>query len=111
MQALLNHIETARQQPHHVRKQIAFVVAGGVATLVALVWVGLSMAMGSFDLKGPTSFGQGTYPADGSSTNTQLASVGAALPSTAESSKPHIEIVDVAPAKSDIKTEKTYIPF
>ncbi len=107
---ILAHIDTARRQPHHVRKQIAYVVAGAGAGLIAFIWIGFSLAMNSFALSGPTSFGQGA-PAVENASGAQLAAVGAALPSAAESSKPRIEIVDAAPAVSGIQSEKTYLPF
>jgi hypothetical protein len=110
MKTIFAHIEQAKAHPHHVRKQIAFLVAGAGAGLVAFIWIGLSLAMDSFALKGPTSFGQGTNAQENAS-GTQLAAVGAALPSVAESTKPRIEIVDAMPTAPKVQTENTYIPF
>lgn len=111
MKTLLHHIEQAKGHPHHIRKQIAYVIAGAGAGLVAFLWLGISLATDSFALSGPTSFGQGTsFAIDNASSGTQLAAVGSAIP--IDDDRPRIEIVDAVMKSSPVQeSEKTFIPF
>lgn len=45
-------LDAIRDKPHHVRQRVAFGLAGGVTAVIALVWLGASLATGAFAIKG-----------------------------------------------------------
>jgi hypothetical protein len=113
MQRIIRHVEKVREQPHHIRKQVAFGAAGAITGLIALVWVGISLSMGAFAIEGSDfakSTGQST---DGLTTsapgNTNLAGAAAALESEEAS---EIEVVPTStPTTTKPTVEPTTIPF
>jgi hypothetical protein len=52
MKTLSHHINTVKAQPHHVRKRVAFAAAFVTAAVIALIWLGASLATGAFAIKG-----------------------------------------------------------
>lgn len=109
MQVLFDSIEHVKTKPHHVRRQVAFVVAGGVAGLIGLVWLVGSLSMGTFALK-PNSFADvGTQPGVYSDiSSSQVAGVAAA--NASDEQEDAIVVVD-APKPSSKGAEQTVIPF
>lgn len=115
MQRIIRHIERVKEQPHHVRKQVAFGAAGALTGLIALVWVGASLSMGAFAIDGSDfakSTGQGdatgitTVPAG----NPNLAGAAAALEEDGDAAR--IEIIPAATTTSAKPVvEQTTIPF
>ena len=114
MQRIIHHVNRVKAQPHHIRKKVAFGVAGGVTGLVALVWVSASLATNTFAIQG-SQFADSTgeqfvekVGPDGS----QLAGAAAAL--SGEDNTPRIQIVNVtstvAPATTTSDT-RTMISF
>ncbi len=57
MATFTHHLERARAQPHHVRKQMTFIVAIGITALIALLWVIYALTSGTFAIQG-TSFAE-----------------------------------------------------
>lgn len=113
MQRVFDHIDRIKEQPHHIRRQIAFTVAFGVAALIGLVWLMGSLAMGSFAL-GNTNFADATGAApvqsSGGPDNSQLAGAAAAAPNTGAAAPAHIEIIDASTSTAP-QPEQTVIPF
>jgi len=113
MKTIFNHIERIREQPHHVRKQVAFASAAVGTALIALVWLAGSIGTGTFALKGDSAAGQEAAAAvAGTGAEIQnLAGAGAALPRS-EDSPAYIEIIDSSPAATGKKqAEQTTLPF
>lgn len=114
MKRIIHHVNRVKEQPHHIRKQVAFTVAGSVTGLVALVWLSASLATNSFAIQG-TQFADavGEQPVETVGPNgSQLAGAAAALES--EDSTPRIQIVNVTPAATPAATstdDRTIIPF
>ncbi len=114
MRRIIHHVNRVKEQPHHIRKKVAFSVAGGVTGLVALVWLSASLATNSFAIQG-SQFADavGERPVeqvgpDGS----QLAGAAAAL--SGEDNTPRIQIVNVTPTTASATTTsdtRTVIPF
>lgn len=113
MQVILNHIETVKEKPHHIRRQVAFAVAGGLAAFIGLVWLIGSLSLGAFAIKGSTfadAAGEGSFtPSEYGDGTSQLAGAAAARLNSAESAR--IEIVDVPAASKKSQQEQTIIPF
>ena len=117
MKSFFDHLETVKAQPHHVRKRVTLLTAGGIASLVGVIWLGSSLATGAFALPN-TSFAQSTgYDASiatASSTtggNSQLAGAAAAL---GDSTAPaHIVIINTATSAPTAASQsgQTTIPF
>lgn len=112
MKSLSHHINTVKSQPHHIRKQVAFVAAAGCAVLIGIIWAGASLATESFALHG-SSFADAVGASGaakvgaGVQRNTLLAAPAAA---SGEASPAHIEIVD-KPVVTPPASEPTVIPF
>jgi hypothetical protein len=114
MQRIIHHVNRVKAQPHHIRKKVAFSVAGSLTGLVALVWLSTSLATNSFAIQG-SQFADavGDQPVekvrpDGS----QLAGAAAAL--SGEDSTPRIQIVNVTSptaAATTTSDTRTVIPF
>lgn len=113
MKTIFEHIEHAKTKPHHIRKRIAFGIAGGASAFLALVWFVGGLSFGSFAIQGSTFADNGEVPSvvTASENGTpNVAGAAAALPSADEPAR--IEIVDTsvsAPAKRT--PEQTTIPF
>ncbi|OGG93974.1 hypothetical protein A2609_02425 [Candidatus Kaiserbacteria bacterium RIFOXYD1_FULL_47_14] len=118
MRTIFEHIENAKQKPHHIRKRIAFASAAGVSALIAFVWFAGSLATGSFAVRG-TSFAdagvQGGIETTSGGSGYDSASSGIAGAAAALQNKnasAHIEIVDTASSTRPVrKAEQTTIPF
>jgi hypothetical protein len=120
MKTVSEHIDTLKQQPHHIRRQVAFGTAAGITGLVALVWLVGSVTTGVFAIQA-TSFAQSTgaeansaASADTVPSTSQLAGAAAAVPSSNEANTPaHIEIVNTASASAPTSSPdtQTVIPF
>ena len=118
MKTIREHIEYVKGQPHHVRRRIAFGIAGVGAGLIAFVWLSSSLYTGAFAVQGSSfadATGQSGIEATGGANNNggnsqNLAGAAAALP--AVNVPAHIEIIDAASStKAAKKAEETTIPF
>lgn len=109
MKVILDHIERVKKEPHHVRKQVAFAAAGTLTALIAVVWLGGSLATGVFALK-PTSFAESTGNATITASPGGTAQVAGVAAAGAANTAARIEIMDVA-SSSVKKAEPTTIPF
>ena len=114
MKTIFDHIEYVKGKPHHVRKQVAFGVAGGISTLIALVWLVGSFSTGAFAIQGSNfamSTNQENTVATTSAFGSQgLAGVGAAA-ALKDNTPAHIQIVETAPAAKVVKPDPTILPF
>lgn len=113
MKNIFDHIEHVQGKPHHVRRRVAFLAAGGATGLIALVWLAGSLSSGAFAITG-SSFAESTgqAPAGAVTASPNLAGAAAALPSAAAGTPARIEIVDAASSTSgQKKAEQTVIPF
>ncbi len=113
MRRIIHHVNRVKEQPHHIRKKVAFSVAGGATGLVALVWLSASLATNSFAIQGSQfadAVGQEPVEKVGPD-GSQLAGAAAAL--SGEDDSPRIQIVNVTPAASSATTsdDRTIIPF
>lgn len=114
MKSLTEHIEHVKTKPHHVRKRVAFGVAGGVTGLIGLVWLAGSLSFGLFAIK-DHNFAEstGAVPVITTSNAPDTSKLaGAASAFTTGSQTAHIEIVDTTPSVTpNKKAEQTVIPF
>ncbi len=109
MQVIFDSIENVKAKPHHVRRQVAFTIAAGVAGIIGLVWLAGSLAMGSFAIQ-PGSFADAGLSQDGSPVVSSSQVAGVAAAGARDESTDTIVVVD-AP-KAPLKTaEQTVIPF
>ena len=113
MKTIFEHIEHIKTKPHHIRKQMAFSIAGGVTALVALVWLVGSLSLGVFALSGSSfadSAGEGSAIVTSGPGTSNVAGAAAAVPEV--NAPARIEIVD-SPASTvnQKKAEPTIIPF
>ncbi len=114
MKTISEHIDTIREKPHHIRKQVAFGAAGGITAVIALVWLTANAAVGTFAIKTSTFPGAEEQPAVITTTpegNSNLAGAAAALDKNAPV---HIEVVNTAtstPVVSNGGAEQTVLPF
>lgn len=116
MKSIFDHIDRAKEQPHHIRKNIAFGAAAGATALIAFVWLAGSLYVGTFAIKA-TSFAESTgqtqvvIVAEPGSSGENLA--GAAAPLLKTSAPARIEIVDTASSstKNAQPVEQTILPF
>ncbi|MDP2652295.1 MAG: hypothetical protein Q8O94_04105 [bacterium] len=116
MKTILEHVEYARSKPHHIRKRIAFGIAGGMSALVALVWFVGNLSFGTFAIQGSTfadsTGGEPVITTDGTTKNSASGLAGAAAALPDEDVPAHIEIVDTTPKTPAKNTaEQTTIPF
>ncbi|HVW83011.1 MAG TPA: hypothetical protein VHC68_03680 [Candidatus Paceibacterota bacterium] len=63
MKPLAHHLAAVRAKPPHVRKQIAFALAGGATALIALLWLAASLASGAFRIADTSYADAGAEPA------------------------------------------------
>jgi hypothetical protein len=112
MKTLSHHINTLKEQPHHVRKQVAMGGALGFAVLIGLIWLGANLATNSFMIQG-ASFADATTKASTlvsvPAGNDNLA--GAAAAGDQSNQAAHIQIVDTNPASTSSAPARTVIPF
>ncbi len=100
-----------REKPHHVRRQIALVLAAGLTALIAIVWFVGNVAMGSYALSSGSfaSSGKTETAPPASALSDLLGAAGAAL---RDNTPAHIEIVDATAAEGKTTAaEPTIIPF
>ncbi|MDO8623881.1 MAG: hypothetical protein Q7R54_00820 [bacterium] len=113
---VMTHIERIREKPEHIRKQVALGIAVILTAIIALVWLGASLATGTFALRG-SSFAENTSEATPVATKSGgfmslLGAAGAAL--TGSQGSPHIEVVGESKGESKVeatKNEPTVLPF
>ncbi len=116
MQSIFHHISHAKKQPHHVRKQIAYIGAGIGAGIIGLIWLGTSLATGAFLIhdssltRGLENQNEGVTAVD---TSQGLAGVGAVSALSNDSSAPaSIKIIDAPTSSASAKQlERTVLPF
>jgi hypothetical protein len=96
--ARVHHVvHTLRQKPQHVRENIAIGASLGITLLVAVSWLGVNAARGTFALA-PSTFAPGVIASDEAIASTKdnvsdlLGAAGSAF--APPSSGPSIEIVD-----------------
>ncbi|MDE1919682.1 MAG: hypothetical protein KGH56_03215 [Patescibacteria group bacterium] len=111
---VLDHIERVKGKPHHIRKQIAFGAAGGIAAFIALVWFAGSLMTGAFAIQG-SSFADATganTPVVSASENPNQNLAGAAAAIEDAQAPAHIEIIDTTPPAPKAKpVQETTLPF
>ena len=117
MKTVLEHIEHARKKPHHIRKKIAFAVAGIATAFIALVWFIASFSLGAFAIQ-ESSFADSTgrpsaeVVGSGASDNSSAGIAGAAAAIQSTDVPAHIEIIDAVTSTSVKKApDETTIPF
>lgn len=117
MKTVFEHIEQVKGRPHHIRKRVAFSAAGGVTAFIALVWLSVSLGTGVFAIQG-SSFADARSQSSvavsdtGSSANSGLAGVAAALPGTDTNAPARIQIIDTSSSTTaGPKAEQTTLPF
>ena len=107
------HIENVKGKPHHVRKQVAFTSAAGIALFIGLVWFAYSAQTGVFAIKG-SSFADATKATDPTYVDAQGGSndglAGAAAAVQDDSGAVRLNVVDKTPPKP-VQMEQTTIPF
>lgn len=106
------HIENIKGKPHHVRKQVAFTSAAGIALFIGVVWFAYSAQTGVFAIKG-SSFADATKGTDQAYINVQEGSnglAGAAAAVQEDSGSARINVVDTTSPKP-VQVEQTTIPF
>src|SRR6185369_10086181 len=116
MKTVLEHIEHVKGKPRHIRHRVAVGTATFMSAFIALIWLGVNLATGSFAIQGSTfamSTGENDTVATTSVTHAGLAGAASALPSSQEASAPvHIEIVDTTPTPAPQKqSDQTILPF
>lgn len=109
---VLDHIERVKGQPHHIRKQVAFGAAGGIAALIAVVWLTGSLASGTFAVQG-SSFTESTKQESAIVSGATIPNLAGAAAAIGDAPVPaHIEIIDTTPAAPKVKkVEQTTLPF
>lgn len=113
MKSVSDHITYVKGQPHHVRKQVTFTLAGVGAGLVALLWLLITVSTGGFHIEN-ANFADSTAGTVQTVTHTPasdfLAGAADAAPETV--SPPQIQIVDTKTSVSGGKpVEQVVIPF
>lgn len=118
MKTVSEHIAYVRNQPHHIRKQVAVASAAGGTILIAIVWLVGSLSTGAFSIREDASFASATEKSAAAtdsdvSASQSLAGAGAAAALQDEEKAPaRIEIIDSTPAAPvQKKAEQTTIPF
>lgn len=112
MKSLFEHIEHVRSKPHQVRRRVAFSLATGTTAFIGVVWLGASLATGSFAIKGSNfADSAGVVPVERVSGDTsQLA--GAAAARSATGGPARIQIVTVSTSTpAEATADQTVIPF
>ncbi|MDO8408136.1 MAG: hypothetical protein Q7S95_02780 [bacterium] len=122
MRTISDHIERVKAQPHHVRERVAFGLAGLVAGLIGVIWLGVSLGSGAFAIAG-NGFAQATGAAPftvngqsvGNDTSGLAGAAGALSGDAAGANAPaHIDVIqdgtNAAP-KGAAPANQTIIPF
>lgn len=115
MKFLFEHVERIKERPHHIRKRVAFTIAGAGTAVIALIWLVGGASSGAFAIK-PTSFadvaGEAGIRATGGPGNGAENLAGAAAALEKAEMTAGIRIVDAASStRSTKKAEQTTIPF
>ncbi|MFA7302180.1 MAG: hypothetical protein WC030_00310 [Candidatus Paceibacterota bacterium] len=115
MKKIADHVEHLKTKPHHVRRKVALGVAGGVTSLVAVLWLGVSLSTNAFAIQGST-FAESTAQGPAITTVTEGPEqnlAGAAAARQRDASGPaRIEIVNIATTSAPVAPrEQTTIPF
>lgn len=113
MKSIFEHIDNVKEKPHHIRKQVAFAVAGSTTAAIAFVWFAGNLALGVFNIQGSSIADvreENSVIATDDQEAANVAGVAAALSRRDASAK--IQIVDVSASSSVQKSaEQTVIPF
>ncbi len=118
MKTPLEHIEHIKGKPHHIRKNIAYGVAGATTAVVALVWLVASLSTNAFAITG-SSFAESTgqtavvVTSPGGNGDPNIAGAAAATLPSDPTAPAHIEIVNTNAASSTATPppEKTRLSF
>lgn len=106
MKRIIEHIERAKDKPHHERKRLAFTWAGAGAGGIALVWFVASVSTGAFHIR-DSSLSAG----DAGITTSPSALSAAAGAASQSDARPAITIVDSPATTTALRPEPTTIPF
>jgi len=115
MKTVFEHVDHLKTKPHHVRKKVAFGIAGGVTGLVTVLWLGVSLSTNAFAIQG-SSFAESTAQGPKVQTVTENPGqnlAGAAAAVQKDTSGPaRIEIVNIAATSTPaVHAEQTTISF
>ncbi|HEY4522948.1 MAG TPA: hypothetical protein VJK73_01090 [Candidatus Paceibacterota bacterium] len=118
MRTVGEHLDRVREQPHHIRRRFALGTAGALTALIGIVWLGASLATGTFALKG-SNFAEvtGAVLPEESSASQDTAAVDGVAAAAAASTKrapAHVEVVPSGtgmPTKTPPPPGPTIIPF
>ena len=95
MRSVFEHVDRVRAKPHHIRRRVALGGAGTLTGLIAVVWLGASLATGTFALKG-SNFAEMTGAAPGERARAAAAGATAGAAAATESrpdAPAHVEVV------------------
>lgn len=110
-----DRINDIKARPHHEKKRVVYGIATLCTALVAVIWLGTSLATNSFAVTLPTPAANGIEAApQGANRGAQYAGAAAALaPSSAGRQASGIEIISTATSStlSRGKSGQTIIPF
>jgi hypothetical protein len=121
-QRIIDHIDTLRAKPEHIRHRIAMSVAFAFTGVVALGWMTAMVTSGTLALKSQSlaadtsETGSGVLDEPATAISSLMGAAGAAFGAT--STDPELSIIDSktsstldARAASPKATDKTVIPF
>lgn len=119
MESFLQHLDTLRAKPHHVRHSIALFSSVGVTALVALAWIATlatsgTLALDDSPVKEETLQVKETFAQSKSAFSELMGAVGAVT--TGTTGEPAITVIDTRTetsfdTKIENNTSKTVIPF
>lgn len=114
MKNIFEHIEYVKSKPHHIRKSVAFGIAIAATVIIAIAWLAINLATGSFAIQG-SSFADSVEQnsvdvVGGAGGNKNVAGTAAAVPG--KSAPALIEIINAdSSAQKPVRIEQTTIPF
>ena len=112
MQKIAHHIARIREKPHHIRKQIAFATAAGIAGFIGLVWLVGSAVTGAFAIQASSFAAVAAADNVVATTSTSLPAGLAGAAAAVDTSGPaRIEIVDTNPVATTTPPAPTVLPF
>jgi hypothetical protein len=111
--SLAERIQDMRNRPHHEKKRAVYGLAALGAGLVAVAWLGGSLATDSFAITLPSQESAGIESAPQGASQAQYAGAAAAFAPGAKEENSGIEILTTATSSSlsGKKADQTVIPF
>jgi len=114
MKKISHYVSHIQNQPHHIRKHIAFATASVCTAVIALVWLVGSVSSGVFALQN-VSFPENTKAGVSAVTRgvvpSGVAGAAAALESVKDEAPAYIEIIDAKSSAPVTQVEQTVLPF